>query len=171
MIDDTYSVHQTAKKVAVSPNTIRTYSKDFSQFLSPGATPGRMKERRFSDEDIAVFITVKTLRARRQPADGILDALLKGERYEPADSPQEAPDRPQKPSKANRASDSNQDRALATLELMEQFAKPWKDRTAELEIKLDEVQDARRLAEVEAAQLRGRLEELEKPPAWQFWRR
>jgi DNA-binding transcriptional MerR regulator len=170
MIDDTYSVIQAARMVGVSSNTIRTYSKEFSQFLSPGATPGPREERRFVDEDIAIFVTVKTLRARRQPADGILDALLKGERYEPADSPQEAPDRPQEPPKADQGGDMPQERALATLELMEQFAKPWKDRTAELETKLDEAQEARLLAEVDRARLAGQLDAIYRQHWYQIWK-
>ncbi len=45
----------------------------------------------------------------------------------------------------------------------------WK--AGDLQAKLTDAQKVLFKAEVEAAQLRGRLEELEKPPAWQFWRR
>ena len=57
------------------------------------------------------------------------------------------------------------------MDLLDRFIVRYEARIDDLEDKLSDEQEARRIAEVDAAQLRGRLEELEKPPAWQFWRR
>lgn len=91
MVKDTCTVSQAAELVNASPNTIRTYSKDYKQFLSEGAAPGHGLERRFNDEDIVVMVTIKTLKSQRRPADVIIGALLEDERYEPGEQPPEAP--------------------------------------------------------------------------------
>jgi DNA-binding transcriptional MerR regulator len=53
---------EVAVRLEVSPATLRRWSEEFSEFLSSEAHPGEGKQpRRYSDEDMATFITVKGL--------------------------------------------------------------------------------------------------------------
>lgn len=48
----------------VSPSTLLRWSEEFAEFLSPEASPSEEKRhRRYSDKDLATFITVKGLMA------------------------------------------------------------------------------------------------------------
>jgi DNA-binding transcriptional MerR regulator len=53
---------EVASRLEVSPSTLRRWSEEFSDFLSPEADSSEGKQhRRYSDEDLATFITVKGL--------------------------------------------------------------------------------------------------------------
>jgi DNA-binding transcriptional MerR regulator len=55
---------EVASRLEVSPSTLRRWSEEFSDFLSPEADSSEGKQhRRYSDEDLATFITVKGLMA------------------------------------------------------------------------------------------------------------
>ena len=55
---------EVAARLEVSPSTLRRWSEEFTEFLSPDAHPSEGKQpRRYSDEDLATFITVKGLMA------------------------------------------------------------------------------------------------------------
>ncbi len=55
---------EVASRLEVSPSTLRRWSEEFSEFLSPEATSSEGKQhRRYSDEDLAMLINVKGLMA------------------------------------------------------------------------------------------------------------
>ena len=172
---NTYTVTQAAKIVGKSPNSIRGYSNNFGQYLSEYATPDEGQERQFTDADIEVLTTISTLYSQRKKKKDIVAALARGDVHAPAaepiiDAASEATETLQEPSKGESATQVSQDRALATLELLQQYAKPYIERASELEERLDEERGARLLAEVDAAQLRGKLEAIEgRKPWWRFW--
>lgn len=55
---------EVASRLEVSPSTLRRWSDEFDEFLSPEAGSSEGKQhRRYSDDDLATFITVKGLMA------------------------------------------------------------------------------------------------------------
>ena len=174
MIDGTYTVGQAADLVGASKNTIRLYGRDFEQFLSDGATPESGMQRSFTDDDIKVMITIKTLRAQRIPKEGLVKALLDGERYEPDETPLEVDEAASGTPEAKGLKES---RALATTELLERFVVRYEARIDGLEGQLEAAQnqvtterDARLSAEVDAARAAGQLEAIYRRHWWQVWR-
>ena len=79
----TYSVTQASRLSGVSKSGIRLYCRDWEDYLSESANPPRGTARRFTQEDIAVFRTIKTLRDEGYTTDQIQEELEAGERYEP----------------------------------------------------------------------------------------
>ena len=86
---DTYSVTQVARFLSVSVGTVRADGREFADFLSAAANPGPGQERRFNDDDLSVFQTVRVLRGRNLTLEQILAELQKGTRLEPAEAPAE----------------------------------------------------------------------------------
>jgi len=83
---------------AVTGNTIRRWTKDFADFLDPGANPEPGEIRRYTDSDAEVIDKIAELKKEKFTADKIRTALDAGERgswppegYEPAYSEPEAP--------------------------------------------------------------------------------
>jgi DNA-binding transcriptional MerR regulator len=53
---------EVAARLEVSPSTLRRWSDEFSEFLSPEADSSEGKQhRRYSDEDLATFVSIKGL--------------------------------------------------------------------------------------------------------------
>ena len=48
-----------ARQLGVTPSTVRNYTKAFSDFLSPGATPAE-GQRQFTDKDLRVLAAAKS---------------------------------------------------------------------------------------------------------------
>jgi DNA-binding transcriptional MerR regulator len=66
-----------AGRLEVSPSTLRRWSEEFSEFLSPEADSSEGKQhRRYSDEDLATLITVKGLMADGLTYDQVRERLL-----------------------------------------------------------------------------------------------
>lgn len=82
-----YSVSQMARAINRTPPTVRAWTKEFGDFLSPTANPPRGEERQFTEEDAAVLRTVATLRDQGIEYADIIAALDRGERLEPVDAP------------------------------------------------------------------------------------
>ncbi len=64
MSDTTHSrlPQEVAARLEVSPSTLRRWSDEFSEFLSPEADSSEGKQhRRYSDEDLSTFISIKGL--------------------------------------------------------------------------------------------------------------
>lgn len=55
------SVSQMARYLGVSPGTVRNYSREFTDHLSPLATPRLGEPRRFAEDDLRVMATAKSL--------------------------------------------------------------------------------------------------------------
>ncbi len=67
---------EVASRLEVSPSTLRRWSEEFSEFLSPEAGSSEGKQhRRYSDEDMATFISVKGLMAEGLTYDQVRQRL------------------------------------------------------------------------------------------------
>ncbi|GAB4533614.1 MAG: hypothetical protein Kow0063_15800 [Anaerolineae bacterium] len=67
---------EVASRLEVSPSTLRRWSEEFSDFLSPEADSSEGKQhRRYSDEDMALLITVKGLMAEGLTYDQVRERL------------------------------------------------------------------------------------------------
>lgn len=65
-----------ASRLEVSPSTLRRWSEEFADFLSPEADSSEGKQhRRYSDEDMAMLITVKGLMADGLTYDQVRERL------------------------------------------------------------------------------------------------
>jgi len=137
-----YNVKLTSVTVGVSNTTIRTWSREFGDFLSAGANPERGQVRVYSDDDIAVFTTVKVLRSQHQTFDAIHKRLATGERLEPV--PQESPDTPEAPPERADSDESDGSMALAPADLLERFM-----------VQLESSNEARIAAEIRASTAEG----------------
>ena len=93
-LSPSYTVSQIAHALKVSPPTVRAWARDYSAFLSSQATPAPEQERLFDDDDLAVLMTVKTLRSQREKHPAIVERLAAGERLEPPDAPPPPPRAP-----------------------------------------------------------------------------
>jgi len=66
-----------AGRLEVSPSTLRRWSEEFAEFLSPEADSSEGKQhRRYSDEDLATLITVKGLMADGLTYDQVRERLV-----------------------------------------------------------------------------------------------
>lgn len=67
---------EVAARLEVSPSTLRRWSEEFAEFLSPEADSSEGKQhRRYSDEDLATLITVKGLMADGLTYDQVREQL------------------------------------------------------------------------------------------------
>jgi DNA-binding transcriptional MerR regulator len=67
---------EVASRLEVSPSTLRRWSEEFSEFLSPEADSSEGKQhRRYSDEDLATLIAVKGLMAEGLTYDQVREHL------------------------------------------------------------------------------------------------
>ena len=81
-----YTVTQAARACHISYSTVRQWSREYEEFLSPEANPESGLARYYTDDDLAVFRTVKVLRDQYMPHNQIPARLADGERLEPVDS-------------------------------------------------------------------------------------
>ena len=157
-----YTVKQTATAAGVSPSTVRLWAREYQAYLSPGATPERGIQRQFTDDDIAVFRTIKSLRDSLATSDQIILALDNGERLETFHQPGQ--DKPGGTDGERMGSN-----AVLPLELLQAIVGPYKEqlqgyeaRLQRLENELQSERAARLDAEKEASRLSGRLETVGK---------
>ena len=157
-----YTVKQTATAAGVSPSTVRLWAREYQAYLSPGATPERGIQRQFTDDDIAVFRTIKSLRDSLATSDQIILALDNGERLETFHQPGQ--DKPGGTDGERMGSN-----AVLPLELLQAIVGPYKEqlqgyeaRLQRLENELQSERAARLDAEKEASRLSGRLETIGK---------
>jgi DNA-binding transcriptional MerR regulator len=54
-----YSTRHVSDLFGVSRQTVRTWSIEFADFLSPGATPGEGRRRQFNEDDLRVFALIR----------------------------------------------------------------------------------------------------------------
>lgn len=74
-----YTISDLAMLHSREGQTIRTWSIEFSEYLSPTANPGENKTRLFSVEDARKIALIADYRKRRRSADEIVIALRSGE--------------------------------------------------------------------------------------------
>jgi len=78
------SCKEVAAQLGISPSTLRAWTKRFAAFLSPdAANPPPRRRRRYTDEDMAVLMSIKSLRKQGFNYEQIayrLEMLAKGEK-------------------------------------------------------------------------------------------
>lgn len=156
---DTYSVSQTARIIGISPNTVRSWTGHFDEFLSASARPESGHERRYTDDDAELFQTVKILRDQGHPMKQIRPIIESGERYEPILESTMALETGTQASKSKRDATTAQ-----VLGLLKHFTARYESRIDDLELQLKAERDARISAEKEVARLEGMVDELERQP-------
>lgn len=86
-----FNVKQAARYAGVSGTTIRGWTREYADYLSPSANPPAGQARQFDEDDLAVFATIATLRDQLVTTAEIRGALDAGRRLEPVRPPEEEP--------------------------------------------------------------------------------
>jgi DNA-binding transcriptional MerR regulator len=73
-----YKVGEVAKLFGVNDQTLRVWCKQFADYLSPGATPGKGATRDFNDDDLKVFRYVQYALSRGHSYDEVWSQLRDG---------------------------------------------------------------------------------------------
>lgn len=95
------TTRQLAKLTGISESTVRNYTRDYAELLSPQGR-GDLGPRLFSDADVQILRTVAALRKEDVPRAEIIERLQSGDIFiDTAPSPQQAatngPQAPQLP--------------------------------------------------------------------------
>lgn len=64
----------------ISRETVRVWSVEFAQYLSPMANPGEGRQRQFSDSDLSVFALVAEMKGQGKLFEDVHLALQNGQR-------------------------------------------------------------------------------------------
>lgn len=83
-----YTPGQIARAIDVSNTSVRNWSREFSEFLSPSANPTPGTPREYTDSDLLVLSTIAVLRSQLVNTEDIRQALADGTRLEPLHRPQ-----------------------------------------------------------------------------------
>ncbi len=78
MADGLKTLQQVTMELSVTPNTLKRWAKEFSQFLSPAPMSGDGAARRFTDDDLAILQRVREQLAGGLSTDDVI-AQLEGE--------------------------------------------------------------------------------------------
>jgi len=157
-----YTTKKAAQLAGIGRSTVPHYAREWADYLGEAAQV-QGKTRYFSDDDIAVFRTVKVLRDQNTPTEEIRAFLDDGNRAEPLESPPEPPETPPD-------NETDETRALAPIELFERILEPFQDRIDTLENDVKAERAARVNAEKRAERLAGRLDAIYRRHPWQFWK-
>jgi len=88
------TTRQLAKIADVAEQTVRNYTRDYAELLSPQAR-GDVGARLFSDEDVRVFCSIATLRKENVPPAEVIRRIQNGDTYIDAKPQQATPNEPQ----------------------------------------------------------------------------
>lgn len=77
-----YTALQAATTFKIARETIRKWCLEFDRYLSPGANPGKNRDRYFSDDDMRVLSLVSEMKAAGRTYADIHVALGAGQRGE-----------------------------------------------------------------------------------------
>lgn len=80
IMETTYQSRHIQMLFGVSNETVRTWSEEFSQYLSPTANPGTGKHRHFTDDDLEIFALISEMKKQGQTYTDIHLALKNGQR-------------------------------------------------------------------------------------------
>lgn len=156
-----FTPKQLADRLGLSGTTIRNYSRLWSDYLSPSANPEAGQARLYTEDDIAVIMTIAALRDNQATTDQIRAALDAGQRL--------APVRPLEDDRARLdAADHDQqataDQARAAVEAAAATAEKqiaiYRDRVTAVEARADQLTDRLIEAEKRAAAAEKELEVL-----------
>ena len=148
-VPESYSVKQTAEIAGIAASTLRAWSKQLAPVLSESATPGPGIERRFNNDDVTIVHTAAVMRQNKQSWPVVLEAIESGDRIMPPDGA---------PAPGDDKDTASPRSELAAVDLLDRFIVRYESQIDELQTDLANERGARRLAEVEAAELRGRLD-------------
>ncbi len=140
-----YTPKQVGNRLGLSGTTIRNYSRQWSDYLSPSANPEAGQARIYTEDDLAVITTIAALRENQVTTDQIRAALDQGQRLEPVRPVEEPP--------ADRAGDGSTveaavDQARAAVNAAESAIAIYQDRVTAVEARNQELTD--RLIEAES---------------------
>ena len=153
-----YTPKQVGDSLNLSSTTIRNYSRQWSDYLSPAANPPTGQPRIYSEDDLAVIATVAALREGQATTGQIRAALDAGQRLEPMRPLEEdraAADR------ADQSADHDQqatDQARAAVNAAEKAIAIYQDRVTAVEARNQELTDRLISAEARAAAAERELE-------------
>lgn len=88
------TTRQLSKIANVSEQTVRNYTRDYGELLSPQAR-GENGNRLFSDEDVQIFRSIADLRRQDVPPAEVIKRLRVGDIYIDAKPHQATPNEPQ----------------------------------------------------------------------------
>lgn len=88
------TTRQLAKIAAISEQTVRNYTRDYAELLSPQAR-GDAGARLFSDEDVRVFCAIATLRKEGVPPAEVIRRINGGDTFIDVKPQQTTPNEPQ----------------------------------------------------------------------------
>lgn len=172
------TVSKLATQFGTSKNTIRVWTAEFSEYLSPTAQPPKGQPRRYTDDDLRVLALVAYMRSDAVPYDDIRSALASGQRAEPFDQGETDDETGSDSAQNQRESDEQPQMAI---DLFRDMLGSYTDRINTLEAKLDTERDARLSAEKRAAAAEAALAVLEAQAQataagqgrrwWEFWKR
>jgi DNA-binding transcriptional MerR regulator len=82
MLLDMYQTKDVCEAFDISRQTVRIWTAEFAEYLSPSATPEKGQQRNFSDEDMAVFALVHEVKQRGGTYENAHVQLKSGQRGE-----------------------------------------------------------------------------------------
>lgn len=75
-----YTTSQLATQFNVTAQTVKRYAAEFAAYLSPTATPEKNMPRRFTDDDLAVYALIVSMKEEGKLFEQIHAALGSGQR-------------------------------------------------------------------------------------------
>jgi DNA-binding transcriptional MerR regulator len=75
-----YSTRHAMTLFKVSKETVRNWSQEFSEYLSPTASPAAGRHRQYTDDDLRVFALIHEMKAEGQLFEDIRASLANGQR-------------------------------------------------------------------------------------------
>ena len=86
-----YTTKDICDKFGVSRETVRQWTNQFSDYLSPTATPEKGRQRNYTDKDLTVFALVSNQKSTGSTTEEISAALAAGQRATPPTEAQVVP--------------------------------------------------------------------------------
>ena len=83
MLSMNYATRHVGQLFHVSGETVRNWANEFAAYLSVVGNPPKGRQRRFTDEDLAVFSLIAEMKNRGATFDEIHAALAAGQRGAP----------------------------------------------------------------------------------------
>lgn len=77
-----YNSKQISDLCDISLETVRVWSEQFSEYLSPTANPGRRRTRQFTEEDMQVIVLVADMKKQAHTFNDIHASLKSGQRID-----------------------------------------------------------------------------------------
>lgn len=151
-----FTVKQVSDHIGVSEATIRLHwGKEFAAYLSDTANPPKGETRHYTEEDIAVLLTVSLLRNQQKSYEEIHPALAEGVRLE-------RPEGEEKPPPGAPETPENQPETALITQSFAEALRTYETRLNKLEDKLEETRERLLESEKRAAAAETRAEMLQQ---------